>query len=72
MKKSLFAGIIISVIALSGCSTSTMEQKEYKNRLDYCSKIDMDVQIAKNEKSHPTKVECIDKHGSVFDSKLAY
>jgi hypothetical protein len=47
-----------------------MEQKEYKARLDYCQKIEMTVQIEKNEKSRPTNVECIDVHGSTFESKL--
>lgn len=62
--------IIGSVAVLAGCAASPMEQKEYKARLDYCTKIDMTVQIEKNEKSRPTNVECIDEHGSTFESKL--
>lgn len=62
--------IIGSVAVLAGCAASPMEQKEYKARLDYCTKIEMTVQIEKNEKSRPTNVECIDEHGSTFESKL--
>lgn len=62
--------ILGSLAILAGCAASPMEQKEYKSRLDYCSKIQMTVQIEKNEKSRPTNVECIDEHGSTFESKL--
>jgi hypothetical protein len=62
--------ILGSVAILAGCAASPMEQREYKARLDYCSKIQMTVQIEKNEKSRPTNVECIDEHGSTFESKL--
>lgn len=71
MKKII---LILSTIAtaavISGCSTSPMEQKEYKSRLEYCKKVDMVVQIEKNEKGRPLVVECIDEHGSTFESKL--
>lgn len=66
--KLLSVGAIATM--LSACASGPMEQKEYKSRLDYCTKIEMDVQIEKNEKSKPTQVDCIDKHGSVFDSKI--
>jgi len=62
--------ILGSVAILAGCAASPMEQKEYKARLDYCSKIGMTVQIEKNEKSRPINVECIDEHESTFESKL--
>jgi len=61
-----------ALVLIAGCSSGVIEQKEYKNRLDYCKKIEMSVQIEKNEKSNPTKIECIDEHGSVFDSKTGY
>lgn len=65
---------IISVIGLavfiSGCASSPMDQQEYKARLGYCEKIEMTVLIEKNEKSRPVGVECIDVHGSTFESKL--
>ncbi len=71
MKKII---LILSTIAtaavISGCSHSPIEQKEYKARLDYCKKVDMVVQIEKNEKGRPLVVECIDEHGSTFESKL--
>lgn len=67
MKKIM---LMVGVLFLAGCASSPMEQKEYKSRLDYCSKIDMTVQIEKNEKNRPIAVECIDIHGSTFESKI--
>lgn len=51
-----------------GCASSPMGQEEYKSRLIYCEDIDMTVLIEKNEKNRPVGVECIDTHGSTFDS----
>lgn len=35
MKKIM---LMVGVLFLAGCASSPMEQKEYKSRLDYCSK----------------------------------
>lgn len=67
--KNILTLIGITAI-LAGCAANPMEQKEYKSRLDYCEKIGMTVQIEKNEKGRPTYVECVDNHGSTFESKL--
>lgn len=67
MKKII---LIAGISLLAGCASSPMEQKEYKARLGYCEKIEMTVQIEKNEKNRPVGVECIDVHGSTFESKL--
>ncbi len=63
--------IILAVAVLAGCSSSPIEQKEYKARLDYCESIGMKPEIEKNEKSRPVNVDCIDDHGSIFDSKTS-
>lgn len=68
MKKLIF--VIGSALLITGCASSPMEQKEYKARLNYCEKIEMTVQIEKNEKNRPVGVECVDVHGSTFESKL--
>jgi predicted component of type VI protein secretion system len=68
MKKTIFT--IFTALLITGCSSSPMEQKEYKARLDYCEKIEMTVNIEKNEKNRPIDVECIDEHGSTFESKI--
>ncbi len=67
MKKILM--ILGATLVITGCSTNPLEQKDYSSRLDYCKKLNMNVQIEKNEKNRPLVVECIDEHGSTFESK---
>jgi len=66
-------GMVLGCVALiAGCSSKPIDQQEYKQRLKYCEKIEMDVNVIKNEKSNPIRIDCVDQHGSVFDSRTGY